>query len=169
MKTRLSFLCFLVASFLMATAATRAETTATPEPVQELYIVVVDNLQTPRGAITDFDRIDMAFQKVAKQRKWPVKVIAERFAANTAPHPLELRVYNQPLRQESPGDLTFRGWMTLTVGETKHDFGVLKHQYYRRAGEATDDVLDKVFLGAANVAADKIQPILFPQLGGSKS
>ena len=169
MKTRLSFLSFLVACFLMATASTRAENAATPEPARELFIVVVDNLQTPRGAITDFDRIDMAFQKVAMQRKWPVKIKAERFASNTAPHPLELKVHNQPLRQETSGDLTFRGWMTLAVDETKHDFGVVKYQYYRRAGEATDDVLDKVFLGAANVAADKIQPILFPELGGSKS
>src|SRR5215203_2680702 len=116
MKTRLSFLSFVAAAFLVATGATRAETTATPEPVQELFIVVVDNLQGPRGAITDFDRIDMAFQKVAKQRKWPVKITAERFAANTSAHPIELRVYNQPLREESPGDLTFSGWMTLTVG-----------------------------------------------------
>jgi hypothetical protein len=130
----------------------------------ELPVVVVDVLKHHQGAITDFDRIDMAFQKVAKQRNWPVKIAAERFASNTPVRDTEFRIFNQPLREETTGDLTFRGWMTLMVNGTKHDFGVVTYRYYRRAGEHTDDVLEKVFLGVVTAAADRIEPILFPQL-----
>lgn len=166
-RVALSLLLFVSLSFTAFSAP--AESTATPQPLSELAIVVVDTLNHQQGAITDFDRIDMAFQKLAKQRKWPVKIAAERFASNTPVRDTELRIFNQPLREETPGDLTFRGWITLMVNGTKHDFGVVTFRYYRRAGEHTDDVLEKVFLGAANAAAQKVEPILFPQLSGKKS
>ena len=169
MKTRLTLLSLVFASLFLGGLSARAESTTTAEPGRELAVVVVENLHRQRGAITDFDRIDMALQKIAKQRNWPVKIAAERFASNTPARDTELRIYPQPLREETSGDLTFRGWVTLTVNGTKHDFGIIKYQYYRRIGEHLDDVLDKVFLGACNVAADKIEPILFPELARSKS
>jgi hypothetical protein len=169
MKTHLAFTSLLFGSLFLTVVATRAQSTGTPQPQRELAIVVVDAVQQQRGAITDFDRIEMAFQHVAKQRKWPVKIAAERFAANTPAHETELRIFNQPLQEDTPGDLTFRGWMTLTVNGTKHDFGMITFRYYRRAGEPTEDVLEKVFRGAANVAATKIEPILFPAADGPKS
>jgi len=169
MKTRLTSSLLLFASLLLTGVGTRAESTASAPATRELAIVVVDTVQRQRGAITDFDRIDLAFQHVAKQRKWPVKIVAERFAANSPNYDTELRIFNQPLREETSGDLTFRGWMTLTVSGTKHDFGMVTFRYYRRAGEHSDDVLEKVFRGVATVAAEKIEPILFPSLSGSKS
>lgn len=169
MKRRFAFSLLLFVCSLLTAFSAPSESTATPQLLSELAIVVVDTLKPQQGAITDFDRIDMAFQQVAKQRKWPVKIAAERFASNTAARDTELRIFNQPLREETTGDLTFRGWMTLMVNGTKHDFGIVTFRYYRRAGEHTDDVLQKVFLGVANAAAQKIEPILFPQLSPKKS
>ena len=168
MKTRLQTFSILVTSLALTAIATCAET-APPQPTRELAIVVVDAVNKQQGAITDFDRIDMAFTRLAKERDWPVTIKAERFAANTPAHETELRIFNRPVRQETPGDLVFRGWVTLTVDGTKHDFGMIMYRYYLRAGEHMDDVLDKVFLGAAKVAADKIEPILFPSIAGKKS
>jgi hypothetical protein len=162
----------LVALLFTAGAAARAEETA-KEPAlnrRELAIVVVETLQgRTGGAITDFDRLDMAFQDVAKQRKWPVILKAERLAANLPDHETELRIFTQPVREETSGDLTYRGWMTLTVNGTKHDFGVVTYRYYPRLGEHTEDALEKVFLGAAKAAAAKVEPILFPELSRKKS
>ena len=169
MKTRLQLFALLLASLFLTTTAMCAETTAPPQATRELAIVVVDSVHKQRGAITDFDRIDIAFTRVAKDRNWPVTIKAERFAANTPAHETELRIFNRPVRQETPGDLTFRGWVTLTVDGTKHDFGMILYRYYLRPGENMDDVLEKVFLGAAKVAADKIEPILFPELSRKKS
>ena len=162
MKIRLPALLF---AFLLpaAIAPVHAKDAAkAPDDRPMLAIVIVDSLNQ-RGAITDFDRLDMAFRRVAEQRKWPVKIAAERFAANTPAHETELRIFNQPLREETLGDLTFRGWMTLTVQGRKHDFGIITFRYYPRPGEDTEDKFEKVFRGAANVAADKIEPILFPK------
>jgi hypothetical protein len=168
MKACRSLTCLFFTSLFLSGGVAGAETAATVQPIRELAVVVIDNVQKP-SAITDFDRIDMAFQHVAKQRKWPVKIVAERFASNLPEYDAELRVFNQRVREETSGDLTFRGWMILTVNGTKHDFGMVTFRYYRRAGENMDDVLDKIFRGAAGVAADKIEPILLPVAGGSKS
>jgi hypothetical protein len=169
MKTRFAVTFLLFASLLLTVSGALAETKGATQPLPELAIVVVDTVHRNQGAIGDFDRIDIAFQRVAKQRKWPVKIAAERFAANTAAHDPELRIFDQPLREETLDDLTFRGWMTLSVNGTKHDFGIVTFRYYRRAGEQLEDALEKVFRGAANVAADKIEPILFPKTAGPKS
>lgn len=144
-----------------------------PSPARELALVVItpvdQNQYLYSGAYSDFDRLDLAFQEVAKRRRWPVKIVAERFAANSPAHELELRVYLQPFRLELPQQFTFRGWMTLTERGTKHDFGVVVYRQDARPFESTDDFLEKVFLGAASVAAKKIEPILFPQLAQPKS
>ena len=159
MKTR--FISSLLTVLLLAVAT--AQAAKAPDDRPKLAIVVVDNVQSRQSAFTDFDRLDLAFQDVAKKRKWPVAIAAERFAANTPDHDTELRIVNQPLREEVPGEMTYRGWMTLTVAGVKHDFGIVSFRYYRRAGENADDMLEKIFRGAANAAADKIEPILWPQ------
>ena len=161
----------LLAAVLLLTVPVRAAEAPPARP--PLAIVVVENLHDHRfgapSAFTDFDRLDLAFQEVARERKWPVRIAAERFAANTATRETELRIFNQPLREVTLGDLTFRGWMTLTVQGVKHDFGIVTFSYYCRPGESTDDALDKVFRGVARAAADRIEPLLFPRSGVPKS
>lgn len=162
MKARLPAL--LLVSLLLAAGVSHAKPAAKPpDDRPTLSIVVVDSLLYQQGAITDFDRLDIAFESIAKERKWPVQIKAERFSANTPAHETELRIFNQPLREETLGDVTFRGWMTLTVRGKKHDFGIITFRYYARPGENLDDLLEKVFRGAANAAAEKIEPILFPK------
>jgi hypothetical protein len=177
MSASLSFLlrgfaAFTLALGSVAIAARAADGKSAPaaEPQRELAIVVVESLQHNHGsAITDFDRMDVAFREVVEKRKWPVKLVAERFAANIKPHETELRIFNQTIREEVPGELTFRAWMTLTDHGVKYDFKVVKYRYYRRLAEQTEDQLEKIFLGAANAAADKIEPILFPKPAEPKS
>ena len=159
----------LVGVISLTHLALSAPAAAAEPSASKLTIVVVESLQHQRGAITDFDRIDMAFEQVAKERNWPIKTEGERFAANTEDHEIELRVFPQPIREEIPGEMVFRGWMTLMNKGTKHDFGVVTFRYHRRAGEPTEDVLEKVFRGAALKAADKLEPILFPDLRPAKS
>ncbi len=161
MKARLVFPLLAIALLPPAgiTAATGAAQASDDRP--KLAIVVVENLQNERGAITAVDRLDLAFREAALKRKWPVAIATERFAANTPAHEIELRIFDQGLRNELPGELRFRGWMTLTVRGVKHDFGVVSFRYNPRPTENMEDVLDKIYRGAANAAADKIEPILF--------
>jgi hypothetical protein len=157
-----------LALLLGAVALPAKDAPPAPANQRELAVVIVDSLQNRRGgSISDFDRLDIAFHQLARQRKWPVTLKVERFAANTPAYETELRIVNRPLRQETPDALTFRGWMTLTVAGEKHDFGIVRYDYSPRPGEPTDDVLDKVFLGAARAAAAKFEPILFPAAGKS--
>ena len=155
---------------LGASAATAAAESASPPPPEKpvLALVVVTALaqssEAPPGAYSDFDRLDLAFQDVAQRRHWPVRIVAERFAANTPAHPLELRVFLQPVTNYLPGEFDFRAWMTLNDHGTKHDFGMIVHREDLRAGEDVNDFLERLFHRAAEVAAKKIEPILFPQL-----
>ena len=169
MKTLFAFPLFMSALLLLANFSLAADDAKAPDARPKLAVVVVSTLQNEHGAITAFDRLDMAFQEVALKRKWPMAIEAERFAANTPAHDVELRIFNQPIRQELPGELTFRGWMILTDHGVKHDFGIVSFRYNPRPAENMDDVLEKIFRGAANAAADKIEPILFPKPAAPKS
>ena len=156
-------------ALLLGAASLSAQDAPPPAGQRELAIVVVDTLQSNRGsAVTDFDRLDIAFHQLARQRKWPVPLKVERFAANTPAHETELRIVNRPVRRDTPDALTFRAWVTLTVAGAKHDFGIVTYEYSPRPGEPMDDTLDKLFLGAARAAAAKFEPILFPAPGKSK-
>jgi len=175
MKIRFALTALILPLLLAASPAATppaAPPSPKPAPAQELVLVVitpVSQSESPfSGAYTDFDRLELAFQEVAKRRHWPVKIVAERFAANTPAHELELRVYLQPGREDLPQQYTFRGWMTLNEHGTKHDFGLVVHRRDMRPFEPMDDFLEKVFLGAAIDAAKKIEPILFPQLVQAK-
>lgn len=163
MKIRFIPCLLLLVPALAASVASAREDTA-PASARPLAIVVVESTKNQiGGAISDFDRFDMAFHKVIEKRKWPVALKVERFAANTPAHETELRVTNMSVRKDTPGELKFRGWMVLTAQDKKEDFGVITYSYYPRPAEQTDDVLDKVFRGAAEEAADKMEPILFPK------
>ncbi|MEO6003107.1 MAG: hypothetical protein ABIZ04_25205 [Opitutus sp.] len=171
MKIRFALTPFVL-SLLFATSQAATPPAAPPSPKQaperELALVVITPVDQSgslgANSNTDYDRLDLAFQEVAKRRHWPVKIVAERFASNTPDHELELRVYLQPIGQDLPQEFRFRSWMTLTEHGTKHDFGLIVHRQIWSGGESMDDFLEKLFRGAAAVAAKKIEPILFPQL-----
>jgi hypothetical protein len=159
MNTRAIFA--LIAATLLLPATAHAATV--PDDRSKLPVVVVENLRNTGSAIDDFVRLDIAFEKVAKERKWPVAIEAERFAANTPDYETEVRIFPRPVRQELPDEFVFRGWLIVKVDGEKHDFGIIKFEYRPRPGEWGDDVLDKIFLGAARKMADKIEPLLFPK------
>ena len=93
---------------------------------------------------------------------------SERFAANTPDHPIELRIFFQGIRRETPVDLTFSAWITLDDHGAKHDFGVVRFRYNPRAGQETEDRLDHAVRGAARITVLKMEPILFPKAGSPK-
>jgi hypothetical protein len=169
MHTRPVLSLILASLFLSAGAIARDDKPKATEDLPPLALVVVENTGRDQvGAITDFHRLDLAFEYVAKQRKWPVRIEAERFAANTAKHETELRVYLKPLVDETPVDLMFRCWVTLTMNGKTHDFRVISYRHNRRIGENTEDTLEKVFRGAAKAIAEKVEPVLFPKASDAK-
>ncbi|HVZ63126.1 MAG TPA: hypothetical protein VG936_00955 [Lacunisphaera sp.] len=155
-----AFLPLLAAALVVFATAARAAEPPPAKPV--LPVVVVEYLQYTNGAITDFDRLELALQEVARERHWPVTIAAERFAANTATRETELRIFPRRLREEFRLDLTFRGWVILTVQGVKHDFGIVTATYYPYPGESTDTAIEKAFRRAALAIADKVEPVLFP-------
>lgn len=163
----LPFLGLLSAVAIGARAAPAAPPAAANEK-PEFAIVVVESLRNPSTSNDVFNRIARVFEDTFEKRKWPVKIVSERLAANMKEYPIELRVFFQRLEQETGDDLTFRAWMTLHANGKKHDFGVVLYRYYPRAGEQMDDRLDKAIAGAAELAAKKVQPILFPTSGPSQ-
>ena len=160
MKARLAALLPAAALLLSAVPASAIGGPPSMEERPKLAIVVIDNLQPRSG----FDRIDLAFQQVARQRKWPVTIATERIAANTQAHPLELRIFFLGIRESVPGEYTFRAWMTLVVRGVKHDLGIIGYRHFVRQWEDNNDMYDKIFLGAAKAAADKIEPRLFTRV-----
>jgi hypothetical protein len=169
MHTRLAIPLILASLLLTQGAIARDEKPKAADDRPTLTLVVVENTERDQvGAITDFHRLDLAFEHVAKERKWPVKIEAERFAANTAKHATELRVYLKPMVEETPGDLMFRCWVTLTVNDKTHDFRVVSYRHHRRLGENMEDTLEKVFRGGANAIAAKVEPVLFPKTPAAK-
>lgn len=166
MKTRLFLPGLLVAALCLAGSARAAAKDAPKEPDNrpELAVVVSESLGNAGSAVTEYTRLDLAFQKMLKKRNWPVKIVTDRFAANTPDHDTEIQIFCQPLRREPTLELVFRGWVTLQAKGKKHDFGLVTYRYNIRLGEADDETIDKVYLGAANAIADKVEPLLFPEL-----
>lgn len=135
----------------------------TSDAPQQFTIVVVDSLRGNSSSINNFDRIARVFTGVFAERKWPVKISVEQFAANTPPHTIELRIFFQGMREEVIGDLTFSAWMILYDHGKEHDFGVVRFRYDTRPLEQMSDRLDRSARGAARIAASKIESILFPK------
>jgi len=143
-------------------SATDAVLPATPDHQSELVIVVVEPGADPGNAFTNVDRMAIAFRDLAQKRHWPLRVTVTRLAANQGPADPELRISNERLSGDRPGELTYRGWMSLTAGGKRHDFGLVTVRYSTRPGEQTLDSLRQVFVAVAVAAAERIEPILFP-------
>ncbi len=124
-----------------------------------LAVVVVETTTRSVRANDDFERIAEEFEQVFAGRGVPFDVKVERFAANNEAHTHELRVFYRGIDDEF-GEKVFRAWMTLTVRGTKHDFGIVVYRYWPRPAENVDDVIRKLFRGAAGEAADRVTPHL---------
>lgn len=165
MKTCFPLGALSFALVLAAGATARAESaapTAAAAP-REFTIVVVDALGGSGPGRDIYDRIAQIFTEVFDAKKWPLKVSVERFGANAPAHETELRIYLQGVRQETPVDLTFSAWITLTDHGTKTDFGVIRYRCSVRMMEQMDDRLDRVVRGAALATVAKVEPVLFPK------
>lgn len=163
MKRR-TFLSTLLLSLLTLTPALRAADTSSStanDTRRALTVTVVEPVERRISNDEFYQRVARVFTDVFEDRNWPLSIKVERFGANQPDLDLELRVFLQPIREESPGDLTFRAWMTLYDRGTKHDFGVITHRHYPRPGRNMSDVLDTVVQGAAEDVAKKIEKVLF--------
>lgn len=159
----------LIALAALATGASQArEVARVPAPEGVLPVIITESVGTLGSAFTDYDRLDLALQKVAKERNWPVKIAAEKFAANIPDYLTEVQITLQRVREETPGEYMYRAWTTLLVDGKKHDFSIVTARLNYRAGEQYDRVMEKLFLHAAKTTADKIEPVLFPDLKKDK-
>jgi len=163
MKTRFA-LGLLLFPIVLAGFTGRAQPPPTTTDTRRvLTIVVVDELGGSNSRYYNtFNRIDRVFTEVFEARKWPVKITVERFGANAPTHEIEMRIYVQSIRRETPVDLVFSAWMTLDDRGKKQDFGVIRYRYSPHPTENMGDQLDQIVRGAANIAATKIEPVLFP-------
>lgn len=167
MNARLFLLPLLLAAggaALSASAANNAANplAATPTATRELVITVVEPVGRGSTNSDFYYRIDREFTDAFNARKWPLKIKIDRFAANTPHYPIELRVFPQHIREEVPGEWTFRAWLTLHEGDQKHDFGIVRFDFWPRPRQPMDEVLDRLVRGGAEIAADKVGAILFP-------
>lgn len=167
MKIKASLL--LLAAMLLASGSVAAkEVVRIPAPEGVLPVIITEATGTLGNAFTDYDRLDLALQKVAKERNWPVKIAAEKFASNTEDYQTELSISLQRVYQQIPGEYLYRAFTTLWVDGKKHDLKIIEFRYNYRMGEQTDRSMEKLFLGAANATADRIEPLLFPNLNSGK-
>ncbi len=150
----------LLLALALAASPVRAQVPAAAPG--DLTVVVVESLDQRPGRVARFDRIAEVFGQVFAKQKWPIHIHFERFAANTSESGTQLRIFYQGIYSETPGDLVFHAWMLLYVNGVKHDFGVVRYRYYPRPGQQEDINLDKIVRGAAEEAAARIEPILFP-------
>lgn len=164
MKRRTFLSTLLLSLFTLAPALQAANSDNAPadDARRTLTVTVIEPVERHPGNDEFYHRIARVFTDVFEARNWPVSIDVQRFGANQPELDLELRVFLQPIREESPGDLTFRAWMTLYDRGTKHDFGVITHRHYPRPGRNMTDVLDEVVRGAANEVSKKIETALFP-------
>lgn len=161
---RLTFISLLLSFFALAPALQAAGSPDTPtdDARRTLTVTVIEPVERHPGNDEFFHRVARVFTDVFEARNWPFAIKVERFGANLPDLDLELRVFLQPIREESPGDRTFRAWVTLYDQGAKHDFGVVTHRHYPRAGRNMSDVLDDVVRGAAVEIAKKIENVLVP-------
>jgi hypothetical protein len=135
------------------------------QPPRELTIVVAAPLgRDPGRASLNYPGMASNFLRAFRDRKWPINLRAEQFGgAGQKEYPLELDVFYEPIqRQLSPAEIRFTAWVTFKDNGVKHDLGIIKYVYLRRPFEENDLVLEETIQGAADLIADKIQPLLFP-------
>ena len=163
MKLKIPFLLLAVA--LLDVGPARADDKARPaDNKPALHLTIVEPVGAIGNAFTDFDRLDLAFQYVAQQRKWPVKIAAERLAGGSPDYDPEVRITLQSVRLDPGNDYVFRAWTTLILGGKKTDFGIVTYHYAARLGQNQEDRYQEIFRGGAAAIADKIEPLLFPDL-----
>jgi hypothetical protein len=128
-----------------------------------LYIELVESNGQGINGMNDFYQIATEFRDAIESRKWPIQVKLARFAANSVPHDLELRIRYKGIYPEAPGDETFHAWITLFDHGTTHEFGMVTYRYYMRPGQNMDDVSEHAMRGAAKEAAKTLGSLLFPK------
>ena len=166
---KLPALVLLIAALAAGTAAVRAEPAAPAEKDPgTLKIIVVESLVRGESRVADFDRMNQVFTEVFSGRNWPLKITFERFASNTPEDGTQLRVFYKGIYPEAPDDLTFHAWMILYDHGVKHDFGMVEFRYNPRASQGEDTILEHVVRGAAVIAADMVQGVLYPKQGDTK-
>jgi len=164
-----SFLCLAVTLLAAGVATAKEKIVRIPAPDGVLPVVITEMTVGNSGnAYSDYDRLAYALERVAKERKWPVKISTDRFASNAPDYLTELRISLQRIRQEIPGEYLYRAWTSLLIDGKEHDFKIVSYSYRYRMGENMEDILDKSFLGGAKVTAEKIEPLLFPELKKEK-
>src|SRR6187399_3216052 len=86
-----SFLCLAV-TLLAAGVAAAKEIVRIPAPDGVLPVVITEmTLGNSGNAYSDYDRLAYALERVSKERKWPLKVSAEKVASNAPDYLTELR------------------------------------------------------------------------------
>jgi hypothetical protein len=93
-----------------------------------------------------------------------VRIKSDRLAGNTPDYPTELRITLQPVRREPGEEYVFRAWVILVLDGRKQSFGVVTARYGGRIGRNFEETYEGVFRAGAAAIADKIQPVLFPDL-----
>lgn len=168
MKTRLIPATLLLS--LAAACGSKAQAQKAPaSPPSELTVVVSETMDRRAEGVTTFAAIQSAFKSVLGRRGWPVTISVERFASNNPDYEYELRVFFEGIYYETPGVLTLRTWMTFFDHGKEHDFGIVKFQINQGPIEHRDDAFEALLRGEAQIAASKIEPILFPGLNGRKN
>jgi len=166
---KLKTLALLALALALVASRSPAEPAAdTRKDPGTLKIVVVEALIRGESRIDDYVRMEQVFTDVFGERKWPLKVAVERFASNTPDDGTQLRIFYKGIYPEGPDDLVFHAWMILTVDGVKHDFGMVNFRYIPRPSQSEDLILEHVVRGAAVIAADKVEGVLFPKKGGAK-
>lgn len=150
----------VIAAQVLPAFAGFAKESVPPKP--KLDIVVVENLDSAGGADSEFARLGVAFDQMARERRWPVEIAMHRFAANNPSFARELRIYTQPVDREVPGEDRFRAWVLLIVDGKKQDLGIVSHRFYPRPGRDAEAETERYYRGAARAIGARIEPILFP-------
>ena len=155
--------------FLVPVVAKAADAAPAPTdtPKREMTIQISERISRS-GANAPYERIARVFPDVFEARHWPFTFKTERLAAGTEDQPLELKVYFQGIRQDVPGELVFRAWLTLLVDKHEYDFGIVRADYSIRPGRFVDDLLDDVTREAAIKVAEKVEGVLFKKTEPSK-
>lgn len=160
MTTRLFPAALLLS--LLAAPGVRAQPAVSPAPTPVLTVVVSESMDRRAEGVTTFAAIQSAFTRAFARHGWPVRINVERFASNNPDYDYELRVFFRGIYYETPGELTVRAWMTLFDHGKEHDFGIVKYQLTQGPIQHRDDAFEAVLRGEAELAAAKIEPILFP-------
>jgi hypothetical protein len=159
MKPAFSLLVFVLGA-LVASAQTTTPVAPAAPTQPTLGVIVVDSLPHRHG-YDAFNLIDEEFSNVFAARQWPVKVTFERFAANNDQYPIELKIFDEGIRNEFT-ERRIRAWVILTVNGTKHDFGIVDFLYSPGPAERVDDIIHRMYRTEGQKVADLIQPFLVP-------